>query len=540
VKTISSIALFSLVVAAGAAGLAGPAQPEAGGPFDLLILRGRVLDGGGNPWVGLDIGIRGGRIVALGRLGGRTAARVIDAGGRVVAPGFIDVHSHAAEGLRRDALREARPLLAQGITTIVANPDGGGPVDLAAQRRELERGVGVNVALLVGHGSVRRAVMGMADRRPTAEELARMEALVRRGVREGAFGLSSGLFYAPGSYAETAELVALARAAAEEGAPLYTSHIRDEGDYSVGLLAAVDEVVRIAEEARVRGIVSHMKALGPASWGLSLAALLRIDGARARGVEVFADQYPYEASSTSLSGALVPRWAQAGGAEALRRRLADPPTRARLLEEIRENIRRRGGAASLVIASFAADRTLEGQSLEAIAARRGEASETAALDLVERGDASVVSFNMSETDIELIMRRPYTMTSSDGGLVAPGEGRPHPRNNGAFARKLARYVRERSVVPLEFAVRSMTSLPALVFGIRDRGVVREGAWADLVVFDPAAVVDRATYEDPHRLAEGMHYVVVNGRLAIDAGAFTGVLAGRVLARNGPEAGPPSR
>lgn len=501
-------------------------QPQAP-PFDLLIVNGRVLDGTGNPWRKADVGIRGDRIAAIGDLRGAPATRTIDAAGRIVAPGFIDVHSHAAEALTRGPLREARALVAQGITTIIGNPDGGGPVDLAAQRKALEDGgTGVNVGLLIGHGSVRSEVVGAADRAPSASELARMEALVTRAAREGALGLSSGLFYAPGSFAKLDEVIALARAAGG----VYTSHIRDEGNYSIGLIASVQEVIDVAEQAGVRGVVTHIKALGPDNWGLGAAAATRIDLARARGVDVLADQYAYDASSTSLAAAVVPRWAQAGGNAEFRARIADAATRARILAEMRENIRRRGGARSLVIASHGADHALEGQSLEQIAESRQKPAEIAALDLVEAGGASIVSFNMSEDDIVALMRKPWMMTSSDGGLSTPGQGRPHPRNNGAFTRKLTHYVRDKAVISLEDAIRSMTTLPASTFGLSDRGTLDAGAAADIVIFDPSALRERATYADPHQMSEGMWLVLVNGQAVIQDGAFTGKRPGKVLRR----------
>jgi N-acyl-D-amino-acid deacylase len=526
-----ALLLATTVVVAWAA--AGPwaQQPE----FDVVIRNGRVMDGSGNPWRRLDIGIRGDRIVAVGRLSEATAARTIDAGDRLVTPGFIDVHTHAGEALTRAELRQGQPLLAQGLTTVVANPDGGGPVDLARQREELERGgLGPNVALLIGHGSVRGAVVGRENRAPTAEELARMRALVRAGMEQGAFGLSSGLFYTPGSYAETDEVIALAREAAAFGG-VYTSHIRDEGDYNIGVVAAVQEVIRIAEEGGLPGIVSHMKALGPDNWGLSAAMTHRIEQARARGVEVFADQYPYEASSTSLGAALLPGGLRAPSAEELARPAwalepAAREARAGLDAALAENLRRRGGPDAIQIAFHRADPSIEGRTLAQIAAARGIPPERAALEILAAGGASIVSFNMAEEDIRHIMRQPWTMTSSDGGLVMLGAGTPHPRNYGAFSRKLALYVRERQVVGLEFAIRSMTSLPASVFGMPDRGMIREGAIADLAIFDPAAVQDRATYVEPHQLSEGMDYVLVNGVAVIDRGRFTEALPGRVLRR----------
>ena len=521
---------FALAVCAAASVAWTPAQQSQS--FDVLIQNGRVMDGSGNPWLRASIGIRGDRIVAVGALTGARGTHIIDAADRLVTPGFIDVHSHAGEGLTRPALRQGQPLLAQGITTIVANPDGGGPVDLAAQRAELEKaGTGPNVALLIGHASVRRAVVGGGDRQPAADELERMRALVRRGMEEGAFGLSSGLFYTPGSYSKTEEVIELTKVAAEHGG-LYTSHIRDEGNYNVGVVAAVQEVIRIAEEARTIGVVSHAKALGPDNWGLAHAITHRIDTARARGVQVFTDQYPYEASSTSLRAALLPDGVEAPSAEHLSNPAAMTPAQQGVFDRAEavatENLRRRGGAASVLIASYRADRSLEGKTLEQIAKARTQPPVRVALEMIARGSPSIVSFNMSEQDIIHLMRQPYTMTSSDGGLVLPTEGKPHPRNYGAFARKLALYVRQRTAVTLEHAIRSMTSLPAAVFGLRDRGVIREGAVADILIFDPGKVVEKSTYVDPHQHAEGMTYVLVNGVVVMDDGAFTEALPGKVL------------
>ena len=499
------------------------AQPP---DYDILITNGRVLDGSGNPWFAADVAISADRIVAVGPLAGAKATRVIDAAGLVVAPGFIDVHSHAAEGLG-GPLNTAVPLLAQGITTVFINPDGGGPTDLDAQRTTLERkGVGVNVSQFVPHGSIRGAVLGMADRAPSVEELARMAALVRAGMKAGGLGLSSGLYYAPGSYAKTEEVIALAKVAAEFGG-VYSSHIRDEADYSIGVVAAVQEVIRIADEAHLPGVVSHMKALGPAQWGLSVALTTRIEQARARGVQVYADQYPYEASGTGLSAALVPRWAQVGGHDEFLKRLAGTD-RARIKGAIVENLARRGGPDTLVISDYAPDHALEGKSLAAIAAERRLAAVDLAVALLEKGDGGLVSFNMSERDIAHIMRQTWTMTCTDGDLSAPGQGKPHPRGYGAFARKLGVYVREREVVGLADAVRSMTSLPAQVFGLMDRGVIRRGARADLVVFDPATVRDVATYASPQQLAEGMRFVLVNGVATIADGKATSATPGRAL------------
>jgi N-acyl-D-amino-acid deacylase len=503
-------------------------EPPASGPaFDLIVRGGRLMDGS-NPWIRADVGIAGDRITAIGDLAGATATRIIEARDRYVVPGFIDVHSHAGPGLAAGELGSALPLLAQGITTVAVNPDGGGPVDLAAQRQELgDSGVGVNVMLLVPHGSIRREVLGMSDRAPSSAELERMLQLTEAGMLAGGFGLSSGPYYAPGSYATTEELVALARVAAKHGG-LYTSHIRDEGDYTVGLLAAIDEVVRIAEEAGLPGIVTHIKALGPSVWGLSDAAVARIDAARARGVEVFADQYPYEASSTSLAAALVPRWAQVGGDTAMVRRFDDPAEGRRLRAEMARNLVRRGGPDRQMIGRHLADPSLEGATLAQVAQRRGESALDAAVTVLRAGGASIVSFNMSEDDIANFMRQPWTMTSSDGTLVPMGEGTPHPRAYGTFPRKIRRYVVERGVLNLAHAIRSMTSLPAAVFRLADRGVLRIGAMADVVVLDLESLRDAATYDQPHQLAEGIETVVVNGGVAWDNGRPGRERFGRVL------------
>ncbi len=493
-----------------------------GESFDVLISNGRLLDGSGNPWLREDIGIVGDRVVARGQLPGATAPVVIDAAGLVVSPGFIDSHSHAAANLRREELRDARALLLQGVTTIVGNPDGGGPVNLDVQRKELEAGgVGVNVALLIGHGTVRAAVMGSSIGDPDRAELARMEAFVTKAVADGAFGLSSGLFYEPGRYATLDEVIALARLAGG----VYTSHIRDEGNYGAGVVASVGEVIRVAEEAGVRGVVTHIKALGPDSWGLSTAIVADLEAARARGVEVFADQYPYEASSTSLGAAVLPG---PSSPDAIRPRLAEPPSADQLLTEVTEHIRRRGGPASIVIASGRGAPGEAGKNLQQIAAARNVSPARAAIDILLEGGASIVSFNMSEDDILLFMRQPWTMTSSDGELSLPGPARPHPRGHGTFARKLAVYVRERGVQTLEDAVRAMTSLPARVFGLTGRGELRAGAFADLVVFDPAAIQDHATYEDPFAFATGVRWVLVNGQVVVSDGVPNGTLMGRVL------------
>jgi N-acyl-D-aspartate/D-glutamate deacylase len=515
---------------AGAALLACGAAAGAQQPYDLLIRGGRVLDGTGNPWYYADVAIRGDRVVAVGDLKDARASRTIDATGLYVAPGFVDVHSHAGPGLATPQLAGATPLLAEGVTTVMVNPDGGGPSDLARQRATLE-GLrpGINVGLMVPHGAVRGAVLGGRDVKADAAALDRMRALVEGGMRAGAFGLSSGPFYAPGSFASTEELVELAKVAARHGG-VYASHIRDESDYSVGLRAAVEEVITVARDARLPGVVTHVKALGPNVWGMAAGLVARIDSAREQGVELFVDQYPYEASSTGLRPALVPRWAEAGGRDSLLARLADPALRTRIVRDMTDNLARRGGAARIQFARYRPDTAIEGRTLAQVASARGRDAVQVALELLAAGDAGIVSFNMDSTDIATFMRQPWTMTASDGDLVAMGEGVPHPRAYGTFPRKIRKYVVEERVVDLASAVRSMTSLPATVFRVADRGVLRAGAFADVVVFDLARLRDRATYERPHQLAEGVVTVLVNGRVALDGGRVTDTRAGRVLAR----------
>jgi N-acyl-D-amino-acid deacylase len=497
---------------------------------DVLFRNARVHDGAGGPPFWADVAVRDGRISAVGDLADAVARDTLDLTGLHLAPGFIDSHSHAAAGLATDSLSDARPLLAQGVTTVIVNPDGRGAVDLPGQAHcLLAHGLGVNVAQLVPHGSVRQAVLGMADRAPDAAELDRMRELVRAGMEAGAVGLSSGPYYAPGSYAGTDELVALARVVAEYGG-VHQSHIREEGQFGAGLLAAVDELIDVSRRSGVTGVVTHLKALGPRVWGQAEAVVDRIQAARAEGLEIYADQYPYDASSTSLSGALVPRWALVGGQDSLQARMGDGEGRQRLAADMAANLEGRGGPERIQFRRFPPDPSIEGRTLAAVAAERGQDPVEVALDLLEAGGAGVVSFNMHDGDVVRFMRQPWTMTASDGELVEMGTGVPHPRAYGAFPRRLARYTVERGVTDLPTAIRSMTGLPAAVYGLADRGLVREGMAADLVVFDLERVHDPATYADPHHYARGMVHVLVNGRFAIRDGEFTGTRSGEILRR----------
>lgn len=505
---------------------------ETGDPeYDLIIKNGKVLDGTGNPWYKADIAVNDDRIAAMGDLRGAEAIRIIDATGLYVAPGFIDVHSHTAGGLSDEELSSAKPLLAQGITTVILNPDGGGAVDLEEQRRELlEHGLGVNAAQFIPHGSIRRSVVGMDDRRPSAGEMEEMKKMVEAGMEAGAVGLSSGLFYAPSSYAETEEVIELAHVASRFNG-VYQSHIRDESDYSIGVTAAVEELIEISRQSGIPGVVSHIKALGPNVWGSSGEIIRIINNARENeGLQIFADQYPYEASATGLSAVLVPRWATAGGRDEFLRRLESPEQRERILADMEENLARRGGADRIMMRNVSFDRSLEGKTLQDLEEQEGKPALEVALDLLREGTPGIVSFNMRSDDVEDFMKQPWTMTSSDGSLVEKGAGVPHPRNYGTFPRKLKFYSLEQGLIDRAFAIRSMTSLPATVHRIPDRGLMRPGMIADIMIFDEERLADRATFTNPHQLSEGVVYVFVNGQPAIDESEITGKRNGRILNR----------
>lgn len=508
-------------------------EPPPAPPYDLLITGGTVVDGSGTAGFAADVAIRGDRIVRVSRtpLPPASARRVIDARGRIVAPGFIDVHAHLDPLLR---LPGAENAVRQGVTTALGGPDGGAPWPLDRYLDSaVTLGVGINVAYLVGHNTVRRTVMGMADRAPTAVELERMRAMVARAMHEGALGLSTGLIYLPGNYATTDEVVALAQVAADSGG-IYTSHLRAEG---LGLLEGVGEALEIGRRAHIPVVLTHHKVIGKAMWGASRRTLAMVDSARAAGTDVMVDLYPYTATYTGI-GVLVPTWAMADGDSAFTRRLSVPALRDSIVRGIVFNIQNdRGGGdlARVQLARVAWDTTLEGQTLEDWARRRGreptpEEGAELVLEALRRGGASAIYHVLDDSDVERIMRHPQAMIASDGRLVRPGDGHPHPRWYGTFPRVLAVYVRERHVLTLEQAIHKMTTLPAARLGLQERGRIAEGTYADIVVFDAATVRDRATFAAPHQYPEGIEYVLVNGVPAVDAGRFTESRAGRVLRR----------
>ncbi len=499
--------------------------------YDLLIRNARVVDGAGTPWFRADVAVRGDTIVAVAPGIEGAARRVVDAAGLVVAPGFIDIHTHARRGIFE--VPTADNYVRQGVTTLVEGQDGSSPLPLREFLSRVEAArPAVNFASLVGHGSVREAVIGRADRAASAEELARMEALVAEAMRHGAFGLSTGLFYVPGTFSRTDEVVALARVAGRLGG-IHVSHMRDE---AAGVLESVRETIAIGEEGGLPTQVTHHKVIGKAGWGRSADSLRLVGEARRRGVDVTIDQYPYTASSTALAAALFPAWALEGGADAVRRRLATAPERARVRQAVVERIlNERGGGdpANIQIAACGFDHSLEGKNLAEITAGRGlpptvENAADVAIDIVERGGASGIFHAISEEDVARILVSPLTMVASDGEVPVFGKGAPHPRSYGTFARVLGVYVREKGLLALEEAIRKMTSFPAARLRLPDRGLLRPGMKADLVVLDPAAVRDRSTFDAPHQYAEGVLLVVVNGETVLDGERMTGARPGRVL------------
>jgi N-acyl-D-amino-acid deacylase len=535
-KSVLRRTLFQLSGAVMLAVLLPPMMAVSAERFDVLIRNGRVLDGTASPWRRADVGIVGDRIVRVGPIAADAVAELsIDAADRYVTPGFIDPHSHATAGLETADRADAESLLRQGITTVFINPDGGGPADLSGQLAAIEgHGPGVNVVPMIGHNGVRRAVLGLENRAPTEAELAQMQALVRDAMAEHAFGLSSGPFYIPGKYSDTDEIVAVAGVAAEFPGAFHISHVRDESNYDVGVSEAVKELIEVSRRTGIVGVVTHFKMLGPFVWGQSEPLVEIIDAARAEGLSIWADQYPYGASSTGLQAALVPGWAQEGGAEAVAQRLREPETLDVMRPQMVENLARRAGPGAMLIARHAADESLVGRYLDEIARERGQDPLDTAIDLLVDGGAGIVSFNMNEEDVERIMRQPWTMTSSDGGIPEFGVGNPHPRSYGAYPRKIRRYVLERGVITLEHMVHASSGLTASVLGPPDRGFLRPGAHADVLVFDPARVRDTATFADPHAYAEGMDVVLVNGRPAILDGELLAERHGRILRpRRGP-------
>jgi N-acyl-D-aspartate/D-glutamate deacylase len=514
-------------------------QPSAKPRYDLAIMGGRIADGSGQPARRADLGIAAGQIAAIGPIRPGDALETIDATGLIVAPGFIDVHTHADELAEHP---RAENFVRMGVTTVVAGNCGGSALDVGEAMTTIERiGVSVNFATLIGHNTVRRAAMGTENRLPTLPELTRMRSLVWRAMTDGAVGFSTGLQYVPGTYAATPELIELARVAGNAGG-VYASHMRSEG---TALEAAVEETIRVGEASGCRIQVSHLKVDSPSRWGASEKALALIDAARKRGVIIAADQYAYTAASSTL-GIRFPSWALEGGQDRIAQRLTDGATWARIEAEMRGLLAERGLAdlSFAVVASYRADPSLNGLSMKQVAARlTGSDSADAQLESARRmmlnGGAAMVYHFMSDADVERIMRHPLVAIASDSGVLLPGEGSPHPRGYGNTVRVLGEYVRTRRVIALEEAIRKMTSLPAEHFRLARRGLLKPGYAADVVVFNPATVRDTATFERPHGFAEGVPYVLVNGVVVVRNGEHTGAKPGQVLRHPGPVSTPRS-
>lgn len=496
--------------------------------YDLVITNARIVDGSGNPWFRADIGIKDGRIASIGRLGSRNASKTIDAANQIVAPGFIDVHAHV-ESIY--SLPAAENFVRMGVTTLVTGNCGGSTTDVKQfLGRIKEKPLAVNLATLIAHGSVRRQAMGSEDRAPTLDEMKKMELLVEQGMKDGAVGLSTGLIYVPGTYAKTDEIVNLARIVSRYGG-VYATHMRNEGEF---VADAIRESIQIGEQANLPVEISHFKISNKRMWGKTPMTIGLVREARERGLMVTVDQYAYTASSTSLDSRL-PAWLRAGGLEEAKKRLADKATRDRVRKEMKEGLKRSGfkDYAYAIVANYEPDRSFNGKSIAEITKIvTGKSDVSRQIDQIiamyENGGASMVYHSMSEDDVQRIMREPFTMIAADSGVRELNESVPHPRGYGNNARVLGRYVRELKLISVEDAIRKMTSLPAQTFGFRDRGFVREGFAADLVIFDEKTVIDRATFDKPHQFPAGISHVLVNGKEVFAGETMTGALPGVAL------------
>jgi N-acyl-D-amino-acid deacylase len=531
-RALRAVALLGLAALGSAPRLGWtetrPGQASARAPYDLLLAGGTVVDGTGRPAFAADVAIQDGRIAAVGRIARARAREVIEARGLTVAPGFIDVHTHAddlAEHPRADNF------VRMGVTTIVAGNCGGSALDIGEALGAIrDVGASVNYATLIGHNTVRRAVMGTENRDATVVELGRMKSLVWRGMADGAVGFSTGLQYVPGTYSKTPELIELARIAGNAGG-VYASHMRNEG---TELEKAIEETIRVGDAGGCRVQISHLKVDSPSRWGAAAKALAMIDAARARGIDVEADQYAYTAASSTL-GIRFPSWALEGGQIAISARLNDPGTWERIRTDMRALLAERGiqDLSFAVVSSYLADPSFDGLSIKQIAAKtKGSDSLDAQLEvargMLAAGGASMVYHLMSDQDVDLIMKHPQVAVASDSSLLTPGDGVPHPRGYGNNVRVLGEYVRNRKVISLEEAVRKMTSLPAAQFRFDGRGQIKDGYAADIVLFDAATVGDTATFDKPHAFANGVPYVLVNGVLVVKNAEHTGARPGQVL------------
>jgi N-acyl-D-amino-acid deacylase len=528
-KKISVLLIVSLLIPAAV-------FSQANAQYDLIITNARIIDGTGNPWFRGSIAIKDGHIAKVGRIGHASAANTVDAHNQIVAPGFIDVHTHVEDIY---SLPAAENFVRMGVTSLITGNCGGSAVDIGKFLGQIkQKPIAVNLATLIAHGSVRAATVGLDDRAPTADEQAKMDALVEQGMKDGAVGLSTGLIYVPGTYAKTEEVVELAKVAAKYGG-IYASHIRDEGN---DVVAAINEAINIGEQANMPVEISHFKISSKHLWGQSPTTIGLVEAARQRGLTVTVDQYAYTASSTSLDVRL-PNWAVAGGRAEGKKRVADPATREKIIKEMKEDLKKKEfkDYSFAYVASYSPNPEFNGKNIAEIAQiasgkKKLDAQIDQILDMYTKGGAGMVYRVMSEDDVQNIMRQPFTMIASDSGVRRFEEGMPHPRGYGNNARVLGHYVRELKLITLEDAVRKMTSLPAQTFGLRDRGLIREGFAADLVIFDETKVGDKATFAQPHQYAEGFSTVIVNGQMVFDGSKMTGIMPGQALYGNGKQSG----
>ena len=498
--------------------------------FDLLVKNGRIVDGTGTPWYEADIGIVGDRITRVGNLSGATAPQVIDATGLIVAPGFIDPHTHALRGIFD--VPNAESALLQGVTTLTEGNDGSSPYPIDRHYADIQDlRISPNWAVFVGQGTIRQRVIGFGLRKASPQEMDRMKQMVRDAMEQGALGISTGLFYVPGSFTSTEEVIELSKVAAEYNG-IYISHIREE---AAQLIDSVQETIRIGEEAGIPVQITHHKVIGVENWGASIESLRLVDEARARGVDVTIDQYPYTASQTSIN-ALIPQWAQAGGREEMLNRINSPETYSTIKNEVIAKIlydRGGGDPKNVFISRNSWDPNMAGKNLAELTMEAGmeptpENAAEIVFDIIRGGGATAVYHAIGPEDVDRIMRHPATAIGSDGPVGVFGEGAPHPRQYGTFARILGHYVRERGVITLEEAVKKMSSQSARRLGIHDRGLITEGYFADVAVFDAEEIIDRASFEQPHQYATGMKFVLVNGEVVVENGAHTGRRPGRIL------------
>lgn len=489
--------------------------------YSVLIKNADIYDGKIVEARKGDVALKGDRIVFIGdSKAARIKARnTIDAAGYILAPGFIDVHTHSLGDILSPKRHANLNYLMQGVTTVITGNDGGGPINIGETLAVLDKqGVGTNAALLCGQGTLRKYVMDMSDAEPSHEEMDQMKKILRQAMDEGAFGMSAGLYYTPGNFARTEEVIELAKIVAQKGG-IYDTHIRDESSYSIGLDSAVKEVIQIARQSGIRANISHIKALGVDVWGKSQEIIESIEQAQVEGLQITADQYPYRASGTSITNALVPRWAFAGDVEA---NMKNPELLPRIRKEMEDNLRRRGGPDALLFTDVNI-KHLYGKTLKDIAEMREEPVMKTAFDIIMDGGSRVASFNMNPEDLKRFMLAPWVMTSSDGSSG-------HPRKYGSYPKKIREYVQEKNYLDLGEMIRKSTSLPAKTFNIKDRGEIKEGYFADLLLFKVGEIQDAATYQNPAVLAEGMYYVIVNGKLVVEKGEFKEVLAGKALRR----------